>query len=105
MSPEQARGKAIDNARLWAFGCVLFEMISGRHPFAGETTTDTMAAILERDPAWFVLPQPPQPASDVCWNGASIKMSRNDCRHRRRQARARRRKPPIYVSLLHRTSS
>jgi serine/threonine protein kinase len=57
MSPEQARGKAIDNRTdVWAFGCVLFEMISGRHPFAGETITDTMAAILERDPAWVALP-------------------------------------------------
>ena len=47
MSPEQARGKAVDKrADIWAFGCVLFEMLTGRRPFAGETSSDTIAAIL-----------------------------------------------------------
>ena len=57
MSPEQARGKVVDKrSDIWAFGCVLFEMLSGRSPFARDTTTDTLVAVLERDPAWAALP-------------------------------------------------
>ena len=53
MSPEQARGQAVDKRTdIWAFGCVLFEMLTGRQAFAGETVTDTLAAILEREPPW-----------------------------------------------------
>src|SRR6266542_3433980 len=51
MSPEQARGKAIDKrSDIWAFGCVLYEMLTARRGFRGETTSDTIAAILEREP-------------------------------------------------------
>jgi Tol biopolymer transport system component len=57
MSPEQARGEAVDKRTdIWAFGCVLYEMLSGRRPFDGDTITDTAARILERDPDWSVLP-------------------------------------------------
>ena len=57
MSPEQARGKPMDKRTdIWAFGCVLYEMLTGRRAFAGETTSDTIAAILEREPDWSVLP-------------------------------------------------
>src|SRR5262245_59868785 len=57
MSPEQARGQAVDKRTdIWAFGCVLYEMLSGRRAFSGETLTDTLAAILEREPDWHVLP-------------------------------------------------
>jgi serine/threonine-protein kinase len=50
MSPEQARGHGVDKrADIWAFGCVLFEMLTGRDAFAGATPSDTLAAILERD--------------------------------------------------------
>lgn len=63
MSPEQARGKTVDKrADNWAFGCVLFEMVSGSRPFSGETTSDTLAAILERDPPWNKLPDSTPPA-------------------------------------------
>ena len=57
MSPEQARGKAVDKRTdIWAFGCVLYEMLSGRALFARDTVTDTLAAIVERDPDWQALP-------------------------------------------------
>jgi Tol biopolymer transport system component len=57
MSPEQARGKPVDKrADIWAFGCVLYEMLSGRHPFAGTTMSDRIAAILEREPDFEAIP-------------------------------------------------
>jgi serine/threonine protein kinase/Tol biopolymer transport system component len=57
MSPEQARGQAINTRTdIWAFGCVLFEMITGRMVFSGATISDTMAAVLERSPDWTALP-------------------------------------------------
>ena len=57
MSPEQARGKAVDKRTdIWAFGVVLYEMLSGRAAFPGETVSDTIAAILEREPDWRALP-------------------------------------------------
>jgi Tol biopolymer transport system component len=57
MSPEQARGRTVDKRTdIWAFGCVLYEMLTGRVVFAGETISDTIAAILEREPDWRNLP-------------------------------------------------
>jgi eukaryotic-like serine/threonine-protein kinase len=57
MSPEQARGKAVDRrADIWAFGAVLYEMVTGRSPFGGETVTDVLAAIVSREPDWTALP-------------------------------------------------
>jgi Tol biopolymer transport system component len=57
MSPEQARGQAIDRrADLWAFGCVLFEMLAGRPAFAGATLTDIVAAVVRNEPDWQALP-------------------------------------------------
>jgi serine/threonine protein kinase len=57
MSPEQARGKLIDKRTdVWAFGCVLYEMLTRRVAFGGDTLSDTIAAILDRDPEWSALP-------------------------------------------------
>jgi len=62
MSPEQARGLAVDKRTdIWAFGCVLFEMLSGRRAFAGDTMSDTFVSVLERDPDWDVLPRDTPP--------------------------------------------
>ena len=58
MSPEQARGKPVDRRTdLWAFGCVLYEMLTGRTAFAGETVTDLIASIIHKDPDWDALPK------------------------------------------------
>jgi Tol biopolymer transport system component len=57
MSPEQARGNPVDKRTdIWAFGCVLYEMLTAHPAFPGETVADTIAAILERDADWGVLP-------------------------------------------------
>jgi eukaryotic-like serine/threonine-protein kinase len=57
MSPEQARGKPVDKRTdIWSFGCVLFEALAGRRAFSGETISDTIAAILAREPEWSWLP-------------------------------------------------
>jgi len=57
MSPEQARGKKVDKrSDIWAFGVVLYEMLSGRRLFTGETSSDILAAVLTRDPDWGTLP-------------------------------------------------
>ena len=57
MSPEQARGKAVDKrADIWAFGALLFEMLTGRRPFEGETVSDLLASVLKTDPDWKALP-------------------------------------------------
>ena len=57
MSPEQARGQLVDKrADIWAFGCVLYEMLTGRAAFARSTMTDTLAAVVDQQPDWSTLP-------------------------------------------------
>jgi hypothetical protein len=57
MSPEQAKGKPVDRrADIWAFGCVLYEMLTGQRAFAGEDVTDTIASVVSKEPDWSRLP-------------------------------------------------
>ena len=61
MAPEQAKGRAADKrSDVWAFGCVLYEMLTGRRAFEGEDLTDTIAAVMRAEPDWSALP------NDVC---------------------------------------
>ena len=92
MSPEQARGLPVDKRTdIWAFGCVFYEMLTGRVTFAGDTVSDSIAKILEREPDWSALPAAtpaagsaaPAPLSDEGSEAAPA-------RHRRRPDRDRR---------------
>jgi len=67
MSPEQARGKPVDKRTdIWSFGCVLYECLTGRQIFMGETVSDMIAKILEREPDWAALPaQTPAKVRDL----------------------------------------
>jgi len=57
MAPEQAKAKPVDRrADVWAFGCVLYEMLTGKQAFTGETVTDTLASVIKEEPAWKLLP-------------------------------------------------
>ena len=63
MSPEQAKGRAADKrADVWAFGCVLYEMLSGRRAFGGDDVSDTLATVLKGEPDWNALPSNVPPA-------------------------------------------
>ena len=64
MSPEQSRGQKVDKRTdVWAFGCCLYEALTGRQPFAGQTTSDLLAAILKTDPDFTIIP--PETPSEV----------------------------------------
>ena len=66
MSPEQARGKPVNKrADIWAFGCVMFEMLSATKPFPGDDTSQTLARVIDRDPEWTALPATLSPALDT----------------------------------------
>lgn len=74
MSPEQARGKNIDQRTdVWAFGCCLFEALTGDIPFKGDTVVDTLGAILEREPDWSELPASLPPHIDSLVRGCLVK--------------------------------
>jgi len=81
MSPEQARGKSVDKrADIWAFGCVVHEMLTGRTAFAGETVADIIASILHNEPGWSRLPaSTPEPVQRLL-----RRCLQKDARHRLR---------------------
>src|SRR5258708_18408817 len=67
MSREQARGAAVDKRTdIWAFGCVLYEMLTGKQAFHGETTSDILAAVLKEEPDWSRIPATVQPLVRRC---------------------------------------
>jgi len=67
MSPEQARGRALDRRTdVWSFGCVIYECLTGRRAFPGDTVSDSIASILQTDPDWSALPAiTPAPVRDL----------------------------------------
>ena len=68
MSPEQARGAAIDRrADVWAFGVLVYEMLTGERPFRGDTPSDTVAAVLTREPDWARIPARAQYSLRLCF--------------------------------------
>jgi serine/threonine protein kinase len=63
MSPEQAKGRPADKrSDIWAFGCLLYEMLTGKRAFEGEDVSDTLASVLKSEPDWSVLPADVPPA-------------------------------------------
>ena len=67
MAPEQARGKVVDKrADIWAFGCVLYEMLTGQRPFAGSEVSDTLASVLKDEPDWTRVPPRALPLLKRC---------------------------------------
>ena len=91
MSPEQARGQELDRrSDVWAFGCVLFEMLTGKRAFEGATFSDTVAAILDREPDWQALPSEMPPAMLAATAALSSEgEGQAPARRRRRAAGAR----------------
>jgi serine/threonine protein kinase len=76
MSPEQARGKTVDKrADVWAFGCVLYEMLVGTRPFAGDDVSQTIARIIEREPDWDALSRvaPPSRSIRIGWPASGVR--------------------------------
>ena len=81
MAPEQARGKSVDKrADIWAFGAVLFEMLTGQPPFPGEDLSHVLARVIERDPDWSALPSSLSPAIAKCLRRCLVKDPRDRMR-------------------------
>ena len=95
MSPEQAKGRPVDGRTdIFAFGCVLFEMLTGRRAFAGDSAADVVSRVLQREPDWTLLPTDLPPAINRLLRLCLEK----DPRHRRQSA------GDVRVDLEHATS-
>jgi eukaryotic-like serine/threonine-protein kinase len=82
MSPEQARGKSVDaRTDVWAFACVVYEMLTGRKAFEGETPTDSIAKILTGEPDWTALPAATPPSVRLLLNTALNKNPKQRLQH------------------------
>ena len=80
MSPEQARGEGVDKkADIWAFGCVLFEMLTGRATFEGRTVTDVLASVIKSEPEWKRLPPNLHPRIRLLLERCLEKEAKNRC--------------------------
>ena len=80
MSPEQARGKVVDKrADIWAFGVVLYEMFTARRLFEGETVSDTLVAVISRDPDYTKIPAKAQRLLRRCLEGGISWRRLRDC--------------------------
>jgi serine/threonine protein kinase len=74
MAPEQAKGRAVDKrADIWAFGCVLYEMLSGARPFDGEDTTDVLGAVVRVEPDWTRLSEDTPATVQALVHGSLVK--------------------------------
>jgi eukaryotic-like serine/threonine-protein kinase len=81
MSPEQARGKPADKrSDIWAFGCVLYEMLTGRRAFPGDDVAETLAAIVRGEPDWSLLPADASPAVVLFLRRCLVKVPRERLR-------------------------
>ncbi len=86
MSPEQATGSAADKrADVWAFGVVLWEMLTGRRIFEGETVSHTLAFVITKEPDWNALPANTPPSIRGCCDAASRRTANAGCRTLRRR--------------------
>ena len=80
MSPEQAKGKPVDKrSDIWAFGCVLYEMLTGARAFQGDDVGDVLASILAREPDWLALPQSLDPSTARLIRGCLAKDRTSRC--------------------------
>src|SRR4030095_9804493 len=118
MSPEQARGQVVDKRTdIWAFGCVLYEMLTGRAAFKGGSVSDTIAAVLGSEPDWDALPDgtpiavrlllqrclekdPKRRVRDLGDVHFEIDDLRGDAARGRQSSRARRALPAAVVTLV-----
>ena len=81
MAPEQARGRTVDRrADIWAFGCVLYEMLTGRRAFDGDDISTTLAAVLRADPEWSALPPATPPVCDGFYGSVCTKIPGGGCK-------------------------
>jgi serine/threonine protein kinase len=87
MSPEQARGKAVDKRTdIWAFGCVVYELLTGKQSFHGDDITDILAAVVRAEPDWKLLPENVLPSVQMLLRAAYRKIRLSACKPRETSA-------------------